>query len=487
MLTKFQHEYLRNLAVNGLPDGRKVKSIIVTVTSANHDNTRRNPLPLYLRAIALEDFVRDIPCEVRVYPVKDIPDTDQYGEYLVRQIFYQSGERPTPETTVLASSTPWMIGMFKDMGFANLPVELTDPVAETYAASRSFEVMRMLVQAGERWREESAEWRAYAASATVTLYLRYGLGDLIIETYRDSLLSDDADITETRDYNVYARGMDGMIDIKFKDIEPFVVEGKIVDVGCSTGSLVQLLAKRFEQSDIIGIEAVRKFYEYCTAQEYASPFVFFYRRNVTDQHFKEGTINTFIYSSVLHEVYSYIGEAALHDVIRKSYLQLASGGRIVIRDVVGPEDPKSEVYVALNKDDGKAEGDIAELSTHAKFFRFAKDFKPRPISFREEHLDGADYVVTSIQDAYEFMSKMTYVDNWESEMHEEFGYYSYPRWTEELAKAGFRIVEGSRPFQNPYIIEKRYRGNITLFKKEGDALRPIDFPPTNMVLVGEKA
>jgi SAM-dependent methyltransferase len=487
LLTKFQHDYLKELAIKGLPDGRKVARIIVAVTSANHDNTRRNPVPLYLRALALEEFARDIPCEVKLYPIKDIQYTDKYGTYMLGQIFYQSGERLLPENTMLACSTPSVVAIFKALGFGDVPMELTDPVAEKYGALRPFEVTDLLVKAGSSWRDPASEWQRHASPATVALYLEYNLGDLIIEVFKDSLLSDDADITDTRDYQTYVQGMDAMTDVKFNDIAPFVTEGKIVDVGCSTGSLIQCLAKHFPESDIIGIEAVRRFYEYCKMQEYANPFVFFYRRNVTDQNFKENTINTFIYSSVLHEVYSYIGESALHDVIQKTYLQLISGGRIIIRDVVGPEHPQDEVWMLLNKKDGEGEGDIAVLSTYAKFFRFVKDFKPRPISFRQEKMGDDEYIVLPIQNAYEFMSKMTYVDNWESEMHEEFGYYSFSRWQEELTKQGFSIVEGSKPFHNPYIIDRRYRGNVSLFKKEGDRLVPVDYPPTNMILVGEKS
>lgn len=63
VLTKFQHDYLKQLATNGLADGRRIKKIIIAVTSANHDNTRRNPVPLYLHSLALDDFFHDIPCE----------------------------------------------------------------------------------------------------------------------------------------------------------------------------------------------------------------------------------------------------------------------------------------------------------------------------------------------------------------------------------------------------------------------------------------
>ena len=140
----------------------------------------------------------------------------------------------------------------------------------------------------------------------------------------------------------------------------------------------------------------------------------------------------------------------------------------------------------LADDDGKPDGDIAELSTKAKFYRFVNDFKPRKISYTEETVGGESFIILSLQDAYEYMSKMTYVDNWESEMHEEFGFYSIDKWAATLMDAGFVIVEGSRTFHNPYIIENRYKGKVLLLAKYGDELLPIPYPPTNMILVGEK-
>ena len=101
--------------------------------------------------------------------------------------------------------------------------------------------------------------------------------------------------------------MDNIINIKFDDIKPFVVQGKIVDVGCSTGSLVRLLAQEFQESDIIGIEATRKFYEFCKLQQYPNPFVFFYRRNILDPAFKRagiGVIDGGVYGKMVTQVFT---------------------------------------------------------------------------------------------------------------------------------------------------------------------------------------
>ena len=183
LLTKFQHTYLKNLAENGLPDGRRVKKIIAAVTSANHDNTRRNPVPIYLRTLGIDAFAQDIPCEMKMYPIKDIPYTDKYAAYMISQIFYQSGERLTPENTVLACSTPSVIAIFKALGFEHVPMELEDAQAEKYSTARPFEVTELLVKSGAQWRDASAEWQMLASPATIKLYHQYNLGDLILEVF----------------------------------------------------------------------------------------------------------------------------------------------------------------------------------------------------------------------------------------------------------------------------------------------------------------
>ena len=205
-----------------------------------------------------------------------------------------------------------------------------------------------------------------------------------------------------------------------------------------------------------------------------------------NQNFKENTINTFIYSSVLHEVYSYINKEALRKVLRNTYKQLAPGGRIIIRDVVGPEKGKEKVLLELNEEDGKNSGDIKSLSTYAKFYRFVKDFIPRKIKFKEKKIDGKKLIEMTLSDAYEFMSKMNYIDNWQSEMHEEFGFWNFSDWKKELKEIGFEIVAGSHPFKSEYIIEKMYTGKVIIYKQKGKDLAIVNYPSTNIILAGEK-
>jgi hypothetical protein len=101
-------------------------------------------------------------------------------------------------------------------------------------------------------------------------------------------------------------------------------------------------------------------------------------------------------------------------------------------------------------------------------------------------IDGKELIELRLGDAYEFMSKMHYTDNWSSEMHEEFGFWSFSMWKKQLGKIGFKVREGSKPFQSRYIIDKMYRGHVTLYQMKNNKLSPIDYPPTNMILAAEK-
>ena len=90
------------------------------------------------------------------------------------------------------------------------------------------------------------------------------------------------------------------------------------------------------------------------------------------------------------------------------------------------------------------------------------------------------------------MSKKAYTANWRSELHEEFAFWSFREWEQELIDAGFTVLEtsqstdpGSRAYTNPWIVEHNFRGT-KLYQMVGGQLQEMADPVTNMVLVGER-
>jgi hypothetical protein len=68
-------------------------------------------------------------------------------------------------------------------------------------------------------------------------------------------------------------------------------------------------------------------------------------------------------------------------------------------------------------------------------------------------------------------------------MLEEFCFWSFPELREALKQAGFRVVDGSHAYLNAWRVEHSFRGKAALFDPDG---RPLPYPVTNMVLVGER-
>jgi len=101
-------------------------------------------------------------------------------------------------------------------------------------------------------------------------------------------------------------------------------------------------------------------------------------------------------------------------------------------------------------------------------------------------------VLLPLRTAAEFLSKKDYLDNWASEMNEEFCFWGFARWRQVLQEAGFRLLEGSqqpsessRSFVSPWIAEHRYQGHVRLLDPKNPAVM-LPYPPTNMVLAAEK-
>lgn len=159
-------------------------------------------------------------------------------------------------------------------------------------------------------------------------------------------------------------------------------------------------------------------------------------------------------------------------------------------------------YVFGISDDGDNEAPFADfetradlaahlesLSTLSLFHRFARDFRRsegEPIEFEAVDRVGVTCIRLKYRDACEFLLTKDYTDNWRSEMHETFCYWSSRDWEAALVDAGFRIHPASNAYQNPWIAKKhRWEGKAVLLRSL-DAPDERLSPPTNMLLIGEK-
>lgn len=507
--TRYQDEYLeRTLGrdLSGLPEllgtapTGKVTTLVFAVTSANRSDSRYNPLPFEIRAILVYEFARrlkaDFGVNFHIVGVPHAPPSDDFPNRVLKELAAQTEGRLTltPTDTVVFTSTPPLIDAWRALGFAVLPGEYDTQ------AKRLIEPVpaQIVTQVGEGVLplEEIA-----LSKATRTVFRDFP--DAVAQIrrlYHDPILTEQGDLTETRNYHTYTQAMTDAIDLKYAEVRPFLHGGKIVDEGCADGALLERVARDFPDSDLVGVdlsaEMLARGREAQRAGAFGGAFVFFKQQNlmspVTDA--QAGQADTIICNSTLHELWSYgEGDETVRAYLRGKGRQLRPGGRLVVRDVVGPDDKDSLVLLKCRTDDGVKKHDtyfddvtdVADLSTKARFARFDRDFRPG-----EAHSDvdtvtvnGENYLRLTLGYAMEFVAKMDYVDNWLSEMHEAFSFWSFADWKRELADAGLSLLPGSRAYVNEWRVEHSFAPRVALFDLDGT---PRLFPVTNLILAAEK-
>src|SRR5688572_4441592 len=513
LITQFQFDYLKKLCselkhqdVNGeeLTIEQPPEAIIFAITSANHSNTRRNPLPFYLRAIAIEAMSRELTVPVYIFGINDVGNIPNFANYTIKCIQHESEGllQCHPGNTLVICSTP-VLELYEQTGFSILPVELADRKLWSHNTPMPWDIVEMIATADGLYNKATQK---LIHRSSLSVWKKYKLDKKVQMLFRDEMIGNDGDLTETRDYNIYIRQMDDIAELKFKETIQYVQPGRIGDIGCAAGSWIRLACKenRLRESDFYGIEISRPLYDICRQRkenrEFDSQFVFFSQKNaVTGLVFEKNSMNTIHTSSLTHEIESYGSRKDLLQFINNRYDELAPGGVWINRDVVAPFEKEKEVLMWLNKDDGNNEDPLLQidnpiqladhlrrLSTYSRFLRFAKDFRCEegfqlPYSVVEK--DYQVYIQLNLKNAAEYLSRKDYCDNWKSEMHETFCFWHLEEWKQELQKVGFRIHPLSVAYTNKWIVDNRWKGKAALYDLD---LKPLDHPVTTMVLIGMK-
>jgi len=526
--TRFQESYLRqilNLAPAAIPNLRRGKHmpaerfgrVVYAITSSNQDHSRYNPIAFHLRAVGVDRFACSIEmtCAVthRIVGIPHYGHTDDFAAFTLKEIRDQSdrGLDLTPENTVVLCSTPEVISLYEALGYSVAPAEfgvVPRPVVP-------IDLVRLIGGVGMEWAGKPEICDGLSSAARTWLRDFPEIPARIARIYQDPLTTQDGSLTETRNYSTYARGMSEIVRIKFLEIVDVIKPGRIVDEGCADGALLVEAAKAFPDSDFYGVdlssEFAARFQERQRAGEFSGAYTHFLLRNLMDPLFEDGSIDTTICNSTLHELWSYAEqEKTVRHYLALKLAQLRPGGRLVVRDVVGPEDGAVPVMLKCANDDGLGLPEnlpehrdpawLQSLSTSARFRLFAMDFlaerRTRDVSAPTIAYDQAGEATsmcsfrTTLRSAAEFLSKKDYADNWRSEMHEEFCFWSHARWRDEVRRAGFEVLDardgkaGSRVYVNPWVVENRYRGKVSLWTADGSTELP--FPPTNHILVAVK-
>jgi hypothetical protein len=518
-LTDYQFKYLSRIAANGLQgeldaDGKAIdiqapiSGVVWAVTSANHSNTRRNPLPFYLRAMALLDFSQELLVPSYVFGIDDVGKMADFAGYTLKKIKHESEGMLDlqPANTIVVCSSP-VRHLYAALGFRILPMELKPGTVGELVGPSPWDLVEWAAASEGSW-EQNRKVFDQMHQSTFLIWRTYGIGDRIKRLFSDAMIGSDGDLTETRDYGSYVRQMDDIAALKFQETAAHIRSGRIGDIGCAVGTWIMLACKdeRLRESDFIGIEVARALYQICLQrkenQEFSNPCVFFAQKNAVEGLcFEANSMNTVHTSSLTHEIESYGGHSDLLQFIQNRHQELVPGGVWINRDVVGPSDKAKRVLLWLRDDDGAADAHLTidsgpelkayllERSTLARFEIFAREFRAAEgdgIRYEWVTVAGRRYAEMSLGDAMEFISKKDYADNWRSEMHERFCFWDFAEWQAALETVGFQIAPSSKAYPNAWLIDHRYKGSVALFEAIDGALVELAFPETHMLMVAVK-
>ncbi len=478
VLTRFQARYLTELAPGA--------TVIWAVTSANHQNTRRNPVPANRREAAIELFSQAEGIRSLVVPIVDVAPDERFAEITLKAIRHATDIDPRPEDAVVACSTPAVSELYARLGFRIAPVERGHPDNPPYP----WQLLER-VATGEPWRDE-------AHPATVDVFDRYGLAAHIAAISADPIVSSEGSLTETRDYRSYSAAFDAAAERKWAQARPYVRPGRIVDIGCAAGGMLELVAAdpELRESDLYGIEVARHLFEECEHRKsqgvFANPNTFFYQRNIlSGSVFGDASIDTTLTFALTHEIYSYgDGMESLRRFADTIARHTAPGGVWINSDVCGPDDPDRPVRLVFHEsgldhaavdlttlDD--VPGYLTPLTPAARFAQFAADFRRNAgAEFGYEVVDDRT-VRLRLADAMEFLTRFSYVDNWLSETHEQFCALSWADWVALAGEVGLQVDPRSGPWRNDWLVHNVFEPAAALRDDHGSRL---DWPVTHVLL-----
>ena len=275
----------------------------------------------------------------------------------------------------------------------------------------------------------------------------------------------------------YLETMNSSIMHKSKLLD-FIVGENVLDVGPGGGALMDLILDTYNDKNVYGIDISSNVIEELNnkkARENRNYNLVKGNALCLEDYFEEGSLDTIIFSSIIHELFSYIeyeGKKFNHDVIKKALLSayntLSKGGRIIIRDGI-MSDRVPRIIEFKNKEDMSI------------FKRYVHEFKGRKIQYE---LLSDSKIKLDINDAMEFLYTYTWgEESFALEVQEQFGYYTPSEYEQMVLGTlkGSKIIFSRAFLQDGY---KEFLDPKVNFYDEN--YNSVELPNSTYILVIEK-
>lgn len=280
------------------------------------------------------------------------------------------------------------------------------------------------------------------------------------------------------DYERYLAAMDASMQQKIALTAAHVLgQGWVADMGMGSGSGSEALAALYPSIRVTGVDINPEMVERASAR-FQRKNLDFRSGDIGKPCFDPESLDAIFNSSVLHHVTSfndYRLEEAAHALFHQ-VAQLRPHGSLIVRDFLRPESGE----VLLDMPQASAE----LFRRFAREFRFLKPAEERGFAFEELPSPEPGWVRFRCEHlhAAEFVLRKDYTSDWETEILEEYTYFTQAEFVAHFHRLGLRIL-ASTPLWNPWIVDQRFEGQFVLRDLEENDL---GFPPTNYLIVGEK-
>jgi len=289
-------------------------------------------------------------------------------------------------------------------------------------------------------------------------------------------------------YERYLRGMDASMRQKVAlTAAHLLCEGTVADMGMGSGAGSSALAALYPRLKVVGVDLDPTMV--AGAQErYAAANLRFCVGDIAQEVFPPSSLDGILDSSVLHHVTSFGGYAPPRAAaaLTRQIAALRDHGTLIVRDFLAPED--REVWLDLPCTDGDGGNDPRTCSSAALLERFAREFRSLhsapgfPVIREPGAREGWRRYRLSLRHANEFLLRKDYRIDWESEVKEEYAYFTQGEFEDVFGSRGLRVL-ASTPLRNPWIVKHRLEGRCELRAAGGDLL---DWPATNYLIAAER-
>ncbi|MCY7861207.1 methyltransferase domain-containing protein [Bacillus haynesii] len=248
----------------------------------------------------------------------------------------------------------------------------------------------------------------------------------------------------------------------------YITGDTVLDVGVGSGVLGKLISAFKHGVKVVGVD---KNIRNCAKENstHYQDIIKLDARNL-QKKISVGEVDTVIFSSVLHEVYSYNNYSieAVYAALRSAYNIIPKGGRIIIRDGVKMEGNSNVVIKFKDPQDVR------------KAVKFKNDFKARKI---ELTVCSNDSVEMPMNDAMEFLYTYTWgEEDYDREVREQYGLFTPKEYIATVKNLlGLELVTYNHYLQEGH--NRHLSKKVELYDKTGRRTR---FPDSNILLVFQK-